>query len=557
MPTATTQTSPQQSTAGHSAVLSTLGDDTADIDRPDWRDPLSRAQLAMWRKCRDAYEGTDALLDNPTRYLPKHKKEKPEDYRLRCEHSAVFNAYGAVVTGLVGLAFAKPPTLGTDVPQKLRDHAENIDGRGTHLNQFASDLTEELISMGSAGFMVLYPPRPAGATAYDEKNGVLRPYWNALPIENILSWQFAQVGARDIMTQLVFEEEVRARAGRFGIKSVKRYRVFVQDVEAQGLEAPVLYEVWERSENDRGKVRFSRTEQGTLVNGRNKPFSRIPYVPVVRGRRTSPISARPPLKDLLDLMLKAFRIDSDRTYLMHLGCVPIPVRKGYQAPKDKEGNAKPAAVAASNVLMDLPADTPQLSGVGFSWAEIKGTAFEPTKDELEKLKAEMGALGLSFLQPSSRAAETADARRMDQRIENATLSSMMSAVDSAIEEGFILHAEYEGIEFTRNSEKSGGSFSSNRDFERTILGADMIKVYSELVLADQLTLETFHDILLRGQALPDGFNSAQEIRRLRLLTSTREKPIDPPADDPPADDPPADPADDPTAGVRGAGVLAA
>ena len=42
----------------------------------------------------------------------------------------------------------------------------------------------------------------------------------------------------------------------------------------------------------------------------------------------------------------------------------------------------------------------------------------------------------------------------------------------------------------------------------------MIKIYSELVLSDQLTLETFLEILLQGRALPDGFNIEQEAIRL-------------------------------------------
>jgi hypothetical protein len=75
------------------------------------------------------------------------------------------------------------------------------------------------------------------------------------------------------------------------------------------------------------------------------------------------------------------------------------VRKGYKAPVsmtqlgDSQGGTVQVArggsgsVAAPNVLMDLPADTPNASGVDFRWAEIQGTAFQPTKDELDKLKA--------------------------------------------------------------------------------------------------------------------------------------------------------------------------
>ena len=130
--------------------------------------------------------------------------------------------------------------------------------------------------------------------------------------------------------------------------------------------------------------------------------------------------ARPRLHDLLDLMMKGFRIDSDRCWLMH-GLRADPRSEGVQGADRCGWQADPGhrrGAAASNVIMDLPADTPERSGRR-SRGPRSGTGFQPTKDELEKLKAEQGALGLSFLAPSTCQAETADARRLDARIENA------------------------------------------------------------------------------------------------------------------------------------------
>lgn len=534
------------------AKLAAIGHDAEDTDRPDWRDPQSMRMLDLWMRCRDAYEGTDALLANATKYIPKHPKEKPGDYRARCAHSAVFNAYGATVSGLVGLANAKPATLGDDVAPQIREHAENIDGAGTTLNNFAGELLDDGLSVGTTGFMVLYPPRPAGATAKDEQNGVLRPYWRRIQIEDIHSWDHETVGAREVLTQLVVREAVKRRKGRFGRELVTTYREFRHDVTGPlGLAEPVTYIVWEERKQEKQKrADLVPVSAGFIVNGKGAPFSRIPYVGVLFGRKVSPLFARPVFKDLLDLMLKAFRIDSDRSYLMHQACVPIPVRKGYVGRIDPTTNlpirTTGGSAAASNVLMDFPADTPQSSGAGFSWVEIQGTAFEPTEKELEKLKAEMGAMGMSFLAPSTRAAETAEARRLDSRIENASLSSCLSVLESAIEEGLILHAEYMGIEVVRAGEQSGGSFTMNRDFEATLLSEAAIKVYSDMVLADQLTLETFLEILQNGGRLPDGFNVEDEVRKLQLLAADRLTNT-PPAPDNQNGDGAPDPGTDPNA----------
>lgn len=508
-----------------------IAHDAEDTDRPDWRDPDSHAMRDVWQRCRDAYEGTEALLRSPTRYIFKHPKEKPADYKARVAHSACFNAYAATIDGMVGLAFAKPPVLSKDVPPALVAHAENIDGSGTPLPLFARELAEDGFNTGTAGFMVLYPPRPAGATAQDEKNGTLRPYWRRIAVEDVMSWDVATVGAKEVVTQLVVREHVRQRKGRFGSQLVVQYREFRQDVTGpEGLNAPVTFIVWEeRKQEKASKADLVPISMGEIVTAKGQPLSRIPYVGVLLGKKRNRFLARPHFLDLLDLMLKAFRIDSDRSYLMHQACVPIPVRKGYAVPKNPDGSpTRPASgsAAASNVLMDFPADTPQSSGAGFTWVEIQGTAFEPTGAELEKLKAEMGAMGMNFLAPSTRAAETADARRLDSRIENASLSSFMSTVESGVEEGLILHAEYLGLDVTQFGEQSGGSFTINRDYERTVLSDTMVKTYSELVLAEQLTLETFLEILAQGRALPEGFNVQKELRRLLLSASHTETRVD-------------------------------
>ncbi|WP_461411699.1 DUF4055 domain-containing protein [Gemmatimonas sp.] len=503
-----------------------IGHDADDTDRPDWRDPDSHAMRDVWQRCRDAYEGTEALLRSPTRYIFKHPKEKPSDYKARVAHSACFNAYAATIDGMVGLAFAKPPVLSKDVPRALVAHAENIDGSGTPLPLFARELTEDGFTTGTAGFMVLYPPRPAGATAQDEKNGTLRPYWRRIAVEDVYSWDVATVGAKEVVTQLVVREHARQRKGRFGSQLVVQYREFRQDVTGpEGLNAPVTYIVWEeRKQEKASKADLVPVSVGEIVTAKGQPLSRIPYVGVLLGKKRNRFLARPHFLDLLDLMLKAFRIDSDRSYLMHQACVPIPVRKGFvnRVTPDGKPLPTPSGAAAANVMMDLPADTQQSSGSDFRWVEIQGTAFAPTGDELEKLKAEMGAMGMNFLAPSKRAAETAESYRLDARIENASLSSFMSTVESAIEEGLILHAEYMGLDETAFGEQSGGSFTINRDYERTILSDTMVKTYSELVLAEQLTLETFLEILAQGRALPEGFDVQKELRRLLMLASGGE-----------------------------------
>ena len=67
---------------------------------------------------RDVAGGYTRIKGEATEYLPRHPKETPENYAIRLNRPAFFNAFGRTVEGLTGMVFREDPKLSEDVPEE-------------------------------------------------------------------------------------------------------------------------------------------------------------------------------------------------------------------------------------------------------------------------------------------------------------------------------------------------------------------------------------------------------------------------------------------------------
>lgn len=476
-------------------------DDSPDVRHPD---------LTMFAEdriaARDLVDGTRTIHAKLSTYLPKHEAEEPSDHQLRGSLTEVFNGFARTVDAMTGLVFSQPPILGDDVPKVLRDHYERLDALGTHGDVFLRDAFQDALPVGYGAFKVEYPvvPEVAGGARISKKDAAarkLRPYWTYVRAESICMWDWTADHTR--LNLLILTETRSTRKGLFGLQ---RERVFLVYQHPDGDNQPITLETWAMREKDGVKKLVPIDEPQTIIGP-----STIPFAPFQLGAPRGDIVARPALLDLLDLNLAHYRVNADRRYLMHLCCVPVPVRKGWRPRVDENGKVIDVKMSIGpNILQDLPADG------AFGWAEPAGTAFVPTGEELKALENRMAALGLSFLQRDTRQAETAEARRLDGAAQNSTLSDAARRFEDAVETGFSFHAQFEGVAVSRNDTMSGGSFSLNREYEDTVLTDATLSLLSGMQEKNQLTLDTLWQLMERGKLLPDGFSPEKEKAALKL-----------------------------------------
>ena len=498
--------------------------------------PRAEVQEAqeVWADCRLAYFGTRALFQHIERYIPKHPKERAIDYRRRATFTRFYNAFGRTVRGVAGLPFRRPPTYGDDIPALVREHCEDIDGEGTHLDVFARRLFEDGLTTGTVGILVDAPTVTGTLSKAQEEEYGARPYWRHVLCEDVVSWADQRINGRRRLVQLVLREATETLNG-FATTYATSYRVY------RHTESGITSQLYTEDVGADGVLTIT---EGVVVPLSN--VTRIPYVPLLLGLQTSSMTAFTPLLDLLDTNLQHFVNSSDRNWLMHLCCFPTPVRKGSlvnpQAgnnPDTAQAQAKAVDVWGGNVMLRVPTDG------DFYYREPSGSAFAPTGQEIEKLEQRMAALGLAFLASDTRAAETAEAKRLDAAVQNATLSASATALDDAVRQALALHAEFLKLATRKTGSGvwSGGTWTTSKDYEQQLLSPQMLDTYAKMEASGQLSLRTLWKVMAMLGALPEDFNPDDEEEAITTGGELTLPVVPPGANANGAPEDPEDPAD--------------
>jgi hypothetical protein len=433
--------------------------------------------------CRDVYGGNEAIKAKAQTYLPKAPGEDYGNYADRLGRSVFFNAFKQTVEGLTGLVMKRNIVLDDDVPQPLKDDWENIDNAGTHGDVFARELLQDSITAGHAAFLVDFPKTGGFQSAAEEMKGAsalpIRPYWVPIKKENILSWRTSVENGVTVLTQIVLRETGMVPDGKYGEKEQTLYRVLYKENGTVGF----------RLESINKENVVIVVDEGTYPTQ-----DEIPVVEIVGSDRVSMFESVPPLLDLAYLDIAHYQTDSDYKNSIHKTCVPIFVQIGADMPQDGTGGT---LVIGPNAGLSLP------QGGDAKYVAHDGAALGEVHKAIQEIKGDMATLGLSMLSPDKRAAETAEAKRIDKAASDSKLSTHARGLEDGIERGFGFHAKYRRL-------PQGGQVTVNRDFENLAMPPQTITALSGMVEKAQLSLETMWKMLQAGNVLPDDFRPEEE-----------------------------------------------
>ena len=550
-----------RTTIGQSQALSEHDAEALVVARPEVQDLQD-----VWRDARNVSFGYRAMLTDITRYLPKLPRERGPAYMRRVQHTAFTNFYGRAVAGIAALPFRRPLTL-TNVPAAMVDHFECVDATDRKLNVFLATLFYDTLLTGCGGVLVEMPEVPPGVSKGDEERLGARPRWFHVRAEHLHRWRTTFANGRQHLTMLALKFTEEEEAGEFATDVVTRFRVYRLHDGGKGTNI-VTQQTYREDTHPTKKSQTIAVPESDEKELRN--ISRIPFAPLRIGHHTSALTALSPLVDVLDQNLMHFRIASDRNWLMHLGCMPIPVRIGDtimpSAPigQSVAASSDPTVQAniqliqrrsraseewGTHVMMRVPKDG------DFKFAEITGSAFEPTGKELEAIKTNIAALSLAFLSSDHRQAETAEANRLDAAVQNATITTAAEALDDCASLAASYHAEFIKLAVIgKGGTLSGGVIATSKEFEVAGLTAELGNLYAAMESNRQISLETFWQLLNRLGGLPPDFEPQKERARLlaeaNVTVTMDDDPNAPNPDDPdapPATDPPNDPPTPPRA----------
>lgn len=492
--------------------------DLGEADRPDVLDDNLARMKPRYTRCRALMVGIEAIRLGGVGFLSPLEGESTGSYEFRRTLCALHNGFQRTVHAAVGFLLEKPPELGHDMPQPLKDFAENVDRAQTHLNVFTRKLLTAGMTDGYAGIMTehMRPDDPtlnrAGASAAatpgqpldasDEAALGLRPYFLLYKVDDVVKLIKQRVNGAERLVVAVFKETVRQRVGLFGIRKVQQYRVY------RDIEGTITSELWEAKDGS------APTMVGTPLPISNQV--EIPWSPLPAGNEIAKDEYMPPLQDLCELNIEHHQCKTNIRSLEMLACVPTIVRVG--AEPDKEGHYPPITLGPRSTS-EVPRSDPPIPNPLY-WLSPDIAVLAPAQESLNKIESQMGAAGAAFLSPDTRAAETAEARRIDTSAQRATLQTVRQTAQDCLERAFGYAGRFMGVE--------SGSITLNADFSGEGMDASYLQVLLGAYQAGALTLEEFRYVVQTGQ-LPEDFNAelglvAGKIAAAQLTAETTPAP---------------------------------
>jgi hypothetical protein len=451
--------------------------DDYETRRPDWED------------CRTVFAGERAVKLAGRRYLPQlSARQNFSDYEAYKGRALFFNAVARTIQGLVGAVFRKDPAVEFTDEDQLAD----VTLTGVPFAAFARGVLQEVLTVGRYGVLLDM------ATS----NG-RRPYLAGYRAEDIINWNTARRGGDEILTRVVLSETVSEPDpdDSFVAKPVEQLRVLELDNDQR-----YSVTIWRRV---RGwiKGRF----------GSEAPFQIVEeFFPMRLGQRLdfipfcffgpsgiTPDVEKPPLLDLVDVNLSHYRSSADLEHGRHWTGLPTLFFAGLDE-KHEIAIGSAQAIVASD------------SNAKGQFIEFSGQGLRALEMALQEKQRLMAVLGARLLEDQKRDAETAEAMRIRQSGDSATLRSITTAVS----QGLTLLLTW--WQWWGSGSTATVNVSLNEDFMDKSLTPGELQALLAAWQSGGISWQTLFWNLTRSQAARPGISAEQEKHEIETETPTEE-----------------------------------
>lgn len=464
---------------------------TNDPKRPDYVRPEVVEVAPDLLLIDDLLGGPRAMWESSETYIRRWTDEEDEVYRMRRLCEPVEDLFVRTLSASVGKLFAKPPKVQYPTQEEvLQAHWNNIDGRGTKGDVAVKEFLSDAGAYGLGCIVVDHPSAPAGVTVTGANEGELnlRPFWAFYRRASLLSWVTAIVENVEIAVQLVFAESAEERADDFGTTQVALYReLFVEAGVAQ-------WRLWRAPAE--GSDTFTVERSGVFLNRRGQTRGTLPVSVAYAGRRTGWFQATPPLRGVAYANLSHWQYATELKFGRQVSAIEQPVVKGQiLGPDGAQG--KLGLGWMKGVQVSAEGD--------FKWEGPSGAGLDQLKQGKVEKEQAIASMGMSFMSRDTRAAETAEAKRLDASAEDATLATAAQAGDDAVNSAWRDHCWFLGIDAAH-----APTITLNRDFENTALSPQAVQAIAALVAEGLPPLRAVH-ILIAGGVIKAPVEDAEEI----------------------------------------------
>jgi hypothetical protein len=373
----------------------------------------------QWCMIDDIMAGPLQIRKQAEKYLPKYEAEGPTEYQRRLASAPWRPEFVDALESLASKPFGKEVSLADGASPRIKELAEDIDGRGNNLTAFSRGVFKGGVAKGMNAILVDYPTMAPGVTLADERKSGARPYWVNIRAEDIIALYTAFVGSKEIVTHVRIRETEVVRDG-YGEACVKRIRVL----------EPGRWELWEERTGENKVTAFEKIAEGRMT---------LPLVPLAlfwTGEREGSQKVKPPLLDLADIQIELYRKLSRQDEIETYAGSPMLEGKGI-APDD----AGQFQVGPKRILLAPPG----IDGAETGWSYIQPEArnLEEIRNGVTQVVDDMRRLGMQPMTQRS-GGVTATATSVESAKSHSVLQAWALGLKDAIEQAFVFTAQWLG-----------------------------------------------------------------------------------------------------------------
>lgn len=461
-----------------------------DPSRPDYARDEHNAADPELQLVRDLLDGTDAMRKRGPLYVPKWPDEDAEVHRMRYMGEPLFGGFSRIVDASVGKMFSTPPAIEWGAREaELEAHWENIDARGTKGEVALRWFARDAVADGLALILVDHPraPNDEPVTLASQQRLNLRPTWAFYSRRHILNWRTAVVDNVETLVQVTLYEAATVPKGIYGVEQVHRYRTLTLT------ESGAVYELFEKSADSTGREMFASIDEGVFRDARGTALPMLPVAIGYTGPHTEVLDVTPPLMPVAYANLAHWRTSCELTFGRSWSAIEQLVVIGELA---RGPDGKPVKVRkgwTEAIQVQVGGD---VKHVGPSGAALLQLVAGKTEKEQE-----MAAMGLAFLSRETRAAETAESKRIDTAAQDATLATTAQGIEDAVNMAWEFHLAYLG-----GTRADAPVVTINRDYEQTAMDAPVMSAYVGAVRDAGLPVRLLLEAWQRGGRIPEGID---------------------------------------------------
>lgn len=436
-------------------------------------------------KARDLYEGGEAVKAKSTTYLFQEKNEDDDAYKLRLKRAVLDNFVEKIVVSRQAILFAKPHTR--HLPESLESLADDVDMKGMSAAVFFEQVAKEAQIDGIAWVLVDMPQLPVEngvpsefRTKRDETLANHRPFMQLVPASAVIDWE---VGSDQQLNWVVIEESLtQPRMPGDALKFVKRWKVWTR-------ESWTVYELNAQS-NKSVDTRYSVVAEGP------NPTNHVPLVPFY-GIKRNDFSGWPVARSVLDHVIAIYNKESDLDWFERLFAHPVPYAIAPTNPKKMD-------VSGGLWIQSEP----NSGEIEVGYLQTSGAGEGSIRESITNLTARILSIALAQAKRDTAQVQSADGQREDRRIFTTSLKGISLALE------FSEYRVWELVSMWLGETSSEIDIIYNRDFDDTMVEAQMLTALMGLADANKLSTETLLTILKEGEVLPVTVDVEEELERI-------------------------------------------